>query len=228
MCIPEISTITYRSGPEWEQRFARHRRLPVNPENDAPVPPALCPDFLIETYLDHQGEQFCLKYDANSLLYISKAMDLFDMSIESLQELQRSRTRTPLSSPALHNDNNNNARPKRPEHISSIHSSHSYLPGLAKGLSNLSRHPTLILGAQSDILFPIDQQREIAEALRMNGNKNVTYYELDSPYGHDTCECCFFILTSRMVGAEQTTVLIDLQGVGGALSGFLSSCTDAS
>lgn len=49
--------------------------------------PALCPDFLIETYLDHQGEQFCLKYDANSLIYISKAMDLFDMTLSALESL---------------------------------------------------------------------------------------------------------------------------------------------
>jgi len=32
--------------------------------------PALCLDFLIETYLDHAGEKWCLEYDANSLLYV--------------------------------------------------------------------------------------------------------------------------------------------------------------
>lgn len=37
---------------------------------------SLCPDFLIETYLDHAGEKFCLEHDANSLLYVFKAMDL--------------------------------------------------------------------------------------------------------------------------------------------------------
>lgn len=55
--LPEIATITYRSGPEWDQRFSRQLR-PL-PETDLPAPgfprtPALCPDFLIETYLDHQ------------------------------------------------------------------------------------------------------------------------------------------------------------------------------
>jgi len=90
----QIATITYRSGPEWEQRFGRQRRRPsqarpsssspsassTEPRPDLELDPALCPDFLIETYIDHQGEAFCLKYDANSLIYISKAMDLFDMS----------------------------------------------------------------------------------------------------------------------------------------------------
>ncbi|KAJ4302502.1 Serine O-succinyltransferase [Collariella sp. IMI 366227] len=68
----EIATITYRSGPEWEQRFGRRRA-------DSSKPPALCPDFLVETYLDHAGEKFCLTYDPNSLIYVSKAMDLFDL-----------------------------------------------------------------------------------------------------------------------------------------------------
>ncbi len=68
----EIATVTYRSGPEWELRFGRRRADPSKP-------PALCPDFLIETYLDHAGEKFCLTYDPNSLLYVSKAMDLFDL-----------------------------------------------------------------------------------------------------------------------------------------------------
>ena len=64
----EIATITYRSGPEWEQRFARRRRPALSSASFASpssvedpqtpnTPPVLCPDFLIETYLDHQGEQ---------------------------------------------------------------------------------------------------------------------------------------------------------------------------
>ncbi|XP_067940861.1 uncharacterized protein [Watersipora subatra] len=69
----EMGTMTYRSGPEWSERFARKR---INDDED----PALCPTFLIESYLDYQGEMFCTMYDPNSLLYISKAMDLFDIS----------------------------------------------------------------------------------------------------------------------------------------------------
>jgi homoserine acetyltransferase len=47
----EIATITYRSGPEWDVRFGRNYR---GAEPGKPHTPALCPDFLIETYLDHQ------------------------------------------------------------------------------------------------------------------------------------------------------------------------------
>ena len=46
--------------------------------------------------------------------------------------------------------------------------------------------PTLVLGVQSDILFPVEQQREVADALRMAGNQMVSYYELGGVWGHDT------------------------------------------
>jgi len=67
----EMGTITYRSGPEWEERFGRQRA------EDGP--PKLEEDFLVETYLEYQGEKFCRQYDPNSYLYVSKAMDLFDL-----------------------------------------------------------------------------------------------------------------------------------------------------
>ncbi|MDD9872480.1 MAG: homoserine O-acetyltransferase [Deltaproteobacteria bacterium] len=67
----EIGTITYRSGPEWIERFGRERGA---------APPGLGEDFSVESYLVHQGEKFCLQYDPNSYLYISKAMDLFDLA----------------------------------------------------------------------------------------------------------------------------------------------------
>ncbi|KAJ3098152.1 Homocysteine synthase, partial [Phlyctochytrium bullatum] len=78
----QIATITYRSGPEWEERFGRKKA-------NSSAPPAMCADYLIESYLDHQGEKWCLQYDANSFLYISKAMDMFDMSETHLPEIAR-------------------------------------------------------------------------------------------------------------------------------------------
>ena len=62
----EIATLTYRSGPEWEQRFNRKRI-----KNDE-VTPSINPSFLIESYLDYQGEAACTKLDPNSLIYVSK------------------------------------------------------------------------------------------------------------------------------------------------------------
>jgi homoserine O-acetyltransferase len=166
----QIATITYRSGPEWEERFARLR---ANPDED----PAFCADFLIESYLDHQGEKFCLTYDPNSLLYISKAMDMFDMSYPLPQVGIKSIPQTERESQDIQSEN------------------------LIKGLSSVQM-PALILGVQSDLLFPIWQQKEIADCLRAAGNDKVTYYELDAKYGHDT-------------------FLIDTINVGGAIKGHL-------
>lgn len=68
----QIGTITYRSGPEWDRRFARER--------SGEVPRLLEPEFQVESYLVHQGDRFVGGYDPNSYLYISKAMDLFDLA----------------------------------------------------------------------------------------------------------------------------------------------------
>jgi homoserine O-acetyltransferase len=59
----EIATLTYRSGPEWLERFGLRRF------NDSIQ---LTPTFEIESYLQYQGVIFAKKYDPNSLLYISK------------------------------------------------------------------------------------------------------------------------------------------------------------
>ncbi|KAM0753845.1 homoserine acetyltransferase, partial [Meredithblackwellia eburnea MCA 4105] len=208
----QIATITYRSGPEWEQRFGRRRR--DTSTTSLPSPPVLCPDMLIETYLDHQGEQFCLKYDANSLIYISKAMDLFSMSSEELDELaerRKARDAGEVAADALcpipptKEDLAKAAKSKptggQKPFISSLPSSHHYLPSLRAGLAN-HKHPTLVMGVQSDTLFPVEQQRELAECLRANGNDKVVYYELSQPWGHDT-------------------FLLDVNNVGSAIKGFL-------
>jgi len=61
-----------------------------------------------------------------------------------------------------------------------------HLSDLADGLRPLEHIPTLVLGVQSDILFPVEQQREVADALRMAGNQEVRYFELGGVWGHDT------------------------------------------
>ncbi|KAH7887563.1 homoserine acetyltransferase [Phlebopus sp. FC_14] len=199
----QIATITYRSGPEWDLRFGRKLRQQPDSSSSGEQPrsPTLCPDFLIETYLDHQGEQFCLKYDANSLLYISKAMDLFDLTLPALEQLGLSPSRP--SSPSL----SSSSTPSRMAAFSKSHPPPAnpapHLPDLAAGLRPLASIPTLVLGVQSDILFPVEQQRELVDGLRMAGNTQVSYFELGGVWGHDT-------------------FLLDVLNVGGAVRGFLS------
>lgn len=62
-------------------------------------------------------------------------------------------------------------------------------------MKRISHIPALVLGVESDILFPVWQQREIANLLRSTGNSAVVYYELDSQFGHDT-----FLIEVNSVG----------------------------
>ncbi|KAI5962201.1 cys2 [Candida pseudojiufengensis] len=198
----EIATVTYRSGPEWEYRFGRYRA-------DESKPPALCPDFLVETYLDHAGEKFCLEYDANSWLYVSKAMDLFDLSKSTRLKAEKDRQKSELKYKGqLLNDSDDyevvpiepyqeksNSKPK----LSVEESLEDLKIGMQERLANKD---VLVIGVESDILFPVWQQREIADVLLENPyNKTgeIEYFELGtdiSNYGHDT-----FLLSLEEIGA---------------------------
>merc|ERR1719181_1692592 len=65
---------------------------------------------------------------------------------------------------------------------------------LVAGLANATM-PALVIGVQTDVLFPVWQQKEIADSLKKAGNKQVTYYELDSVFGHDG-----FLLEQQAIG----------------------------
>ncbi|KAL9130159.1 MAG: hypothetical protein Q9217_001594 [Psora testacea] len=208
----EIATVTYRSGPEWEQRFGRRRADPSRP-------PALCPDFLIETYLDHAGEKFCLEYDANSLLYVSKAMDLFDLGrqhqVEMVRLRRQNQERFSHHLPMQAGQSCSLTLPDQPYEeqetqakafsTATTGSSNQPPEDLVAGFARLRHHPTLVMGAASDILFPAWQQREIAETLRAAGNTSVTHVELGedvSLFGHDT-----FLLDLEHIGSTIRTFL---------------------
>ena len=80
----KLGTITYRSANEWAGRFARQGITPAGRKSVEQalkrVPEGFGPRFAIETYLESQAEKFVRAFDPNCYLYLSRAMDCFDVA----------------------------------------------------------------------------------------------------------------------------------------------------
>jgi homoserine O-acetyltransferase len=132
----KLGTITYRSHEEWDQRFGRRRVAEASG-----MPGDFRAQFEVESYLEHQGQRFAEVYDANCYLYLSRAMDQFDLAEHGEGSLEAAFARLQVSR-------------------------------------------ALVLGAQTDMLYTIDQQTLIAEQLRRAGAE-VEFHGFPSPQGHD-------------------------------------------
>jgi homoserine O-acetyltransferase len=71
-----------------------------------------------------------------------------------------------------------------------------------EGLKRIRIEQALVIGVSTDILFPLEQQEQIAEGLRAAG-ANVEFVALDSPQGHDA-------------------FLVDIENYSRAIGGFLA------
>jgi homoserine O-acetyltransferase/O-succinyltransferase len=153
----KLGTITYRSAAEWDERFGR-RRVPET----AGLSGDFRPQFEVEAYLEHQALRFADIFDANAYLYLSRAMDQFDLADHGAGSL-----------------------------------------ATAFGKFRLKR--ALVIGVETDLLFPIDQQREIAKHLSVP-DREVEFHAFPSLQGHDA-------------------FLVDLARFEPAIGGFLSGVT---
>jgi homoserine O-acetyltransferase len=131
----KLGLITYRSAQEWRERFRRERIAGAAPAE------MFGPEFEVEAYLEMHARKFVGAFDANCYLYLSRAMDLFDVA----------------------------------EHGGSVEA----------GLRRVQARRTLVVGVETDFLFPIDQQEEIARVLAAAG-RDVRLVRLPSIQGHDS------------------------------------------
>ena len=69
-----VAHITYLSEPSLQRKFGRRLQ-----DRDS-VTFGFDADFQVESYLRHQGSTFVDRFDANSYLYITRAMDYFDLA----------------------------------------------------------------------------------------------------------------------------------------------------
>ena len=144
----KLGMVTYRSAAEWAVRFGRERAtddVAVAGSDRSPTADGAGGrfgiDFEVESYLEAHANKFIGAFDANCYLYLSRAMDLFDVA----------------------------------DHGGSV----------AAGLQRVRAKRALVIGVESDFLFPPQQQREIADGLRA-GVADVDFKLLPSIQGHDS------------------------------------------
>ena len=70
-----LGHITYLSEDSMHTKFGRRFKNSTGPSFNFNV------DFEVESYLSHQGQSFVRRFDANSYLYITRAMDYYDASL---------------------------------------------------------------------------------------------------------------------------------------------------
>ena len=71
----KLGTITYRSAAEWQLRFGRE---PIRPDMRGSDP--FTSEFAVQGYMEALAQRWTSAFDANCYLYISRAMDRFDLS----------------------------------------------------------------------------------------------------------------------------------------------------
>lgn len=69
-----IGHITYLSDQSMHNKFGRKLQDKLTPDYD------FVTEFSVESYLNYKGAKFVERFDANSYLYITKAMDYFDLA----------------------------------------------------------------------------------------------------------------------------------------------------
>ena len=132
----KLGMISYRSADEWAERFGRERAM----TGDQPDHPFGI-DFEVESYLEAQANKFVGTFDANCYLYLSRAMDLFDVA----------------------------------DHGGS----------LERGLQRVNLERAMVIGVETDFLFPVEQQEELALGLDPHVDQ-VDFRRLPSIQGHDS------------------------------------------
>ncbi len=84
MTARSIGMLTYRTDELFWQRFGRGNavRGGLDPDGDLPVTALQAfttPQFAVESYLHHQGRKLAKTFDANTYLYLTRAMDGHDV-----------------------------------------------------------------------------------------------------------------------------------------------------
>lgn len=152
----KVGVLSYIGGDLLETRFGR---APAQ----APADTASGTRFEVESWLDYQAAKFERVFDPGSYWVISRAMDLFEFG--SLQPV----TTVASPAPTLPLDTGNAAQ---------------VAAARTAAAARLRHERALVIGVHEDHLFPLDQQRQVAELVGAAGVPT-KFLEMNSPHGHD-------------------------------------------
>ena len=110
--------------------------------------------FEVENWLEYLAQKFERQFNPWSYWHISRAMDLFDFGDHGVAD-----------------GGDQPGKRRTPESV-------------ARAAARLEVEAALVIGVHEDILFPLSQQRAVAEVLKGAGIRT-ELVELNSPYGHD-------------------------------------------
>ena len=130
----KLGMISYRSEVEWRDRFKRLRQ-------DRYSERLFGMHFAIESYLESAARKFIRNFDPCCYLYLSQAMDFYDIS-EGHTDMQTA-------------------------------------------VADIRLESIKVIGVETDFLWPIHQQKQIADVFSANG-VNSDYELLPSIQGHDS------------------------------------------
>jgi homoserine O-acetyltransferase len=74
-----IGMLTYRTNDLYRARFGREPAERANSRTDDALSVFTEPQFAVESYLHYQGKKLNDRFDANSYLYLTRAMDTHDI-----------------------------------------------------------------------------------------------------------------------------------------------------
>jgi len=152
----KLGTVTYRSAAEWQQRFGRE---PIRADMKRSDP--FASEFAVQGYLAALAERWTNAFDANCYLYLSRAMDRFELAAhgEPVALFRRS--------------------------------------GIQEAL---------VIGVQSDLLFSVREQQQVADFLKEAGIPT-RFSPLPCIEGHDA-------------------FLVDLETFGREIGSFLTPAAE--
>jgi homoserine O-acetyltransferase len=93
-----VGMVTYHSKESMDLRFER------NPATRPVLYPSFGPTFDVEGYLHYHGDALVKRFDANSYLYLTRAMDLYDVARDGGERAWLQRIEVPITLVGIRSD----------------------------------------------------------------------------------------------------------------------------